>query len=95
MRYAKAGRERKILLDFLRNNRTNTSVSAFSSRARAGATVSVPLAWDELGPRMRPDRFTVRNVPRRLRTIGPDPWAAYFTSTQRLDEAALRAVAAS
>ena len=40
-RFAKAGRERKILIDYLRNNRTNTSVCAFSPRARAAATVSM------------------------------------------------------
>ena len=34
--FAKAGRERKILIDYLRNNRTNTSICAFSPRARPG-----------------------------------------------------------
>src|SRR5205814_1276491 len=38
--YSKSGRERKILIDYLRNNRTNTSIAAFSPRARAGAPVS-------------------------------------------------------
>src|SRR5262249_12663653 len=33
-RYAKSGRARKILIDYLRNNRTNTSIAAFSTRAR-------------------------------------------------------------
>jgi bifunctional non-homologous end joining protein LigD len=56
--YAKAGRERQILLDYLRNNRTNTSVAAFSTRARPQAPVSMPLAWDELGGRVRSDTFT-------------------------------------
>ncbi|MFL5302952.1 MAG: DNA ligase D [Anaeromyxobacteraceae bacterium] len=92
--YVRKGREKKILLDYLRNNRTNTSVAAFSTRARAAATVSVPLAWDELGARLRPDRFTVKTLARRLRLLGADPWATYWTSGQRISVAALRAVSA-
>jgi bifunctional non-homologous end joining protein LigD len=87
----KAGRERKILIDYFRNNRTNTSVAAYSSRARPGAPVSVPLAWDELGPRLRPDRFTVQSVPRRLASLRRDPWARYWTLRQRLRDVAASA----
>jgi bifunctional non-homologous end joining protein LigD len=82
--FARAGRESKILLDYLRNNRTNTSVAAFSLRARRGATVSVPLAWDELSPRLRPDRFTIHTVPRRLRSLRTDPWEGYERARRRL-----------
>jgi bifunctional non-homologous end joining protein LigD len=92
--FAVRGRERKILIDFLRNNRTNTSIAAFSTRARPGAPVSVPVAWDELGPRLRPDRFTVRTVPRRLASLRADPWAGYATAARPLDAARLQAVGA-
>jgi bifunctional non-homologous end joining protein LigD len=83
IRYPKDGRESKILIDYLRNNRTNTSVSAYSVRARPQATVSMPIAWDELTPRFDPSRWTVRTAPARLART-PDGWAGYFRSKQRL-----------
>lgn len=88
--FAKRGRERKILIDYLRNNRTNTSVAAFSTRARAGAPISMPLSWSAIG-RGRPD-FTVANAARRLARRRADPWADYWTCRQRLSERSLRAV---
>ena len=87
--YAKTGRERKILLDYLRNNRTNTSIAAFSPRAREGAPVSVPVAWDELTARLDPARFTIDSLQARLRD---DPWSEYWTLRQKLTAAAVRAV---
>lgn len=93
-RFAKAGRERLVLLDYLRNNRTNTSVAAYSMRARPDATVSVPLDWDELEGRARPERFTVKTVPRRLARLRRDPWAASFTMEQRVPAGAVAALAA-
>jgi bifunctional non-homologous end joining protein LigD len=83
IKFAKAGRERQILIDYLRNNRTNTSVAAYSVRAREHAPVSMPLAWDELTPRAIPGRWTVQSAVRRI-TREPDPWAGYFESKQRL-----------
>jgi bifunctional non-homologous end joining protein LigD len=73
----------KIYLDYLRNNRTNTSVCAFSTRARAGAPVSMPVAWSELG-RVDPRRFTARTVPKLLARRRRDPWADYFDCAQEL-----------
>ena len=89
---AKRGREAKILIDYLRNNRTNTSIAAFSTRARAGAPVSMPIAWTQLTSRLRPEAFTVLTVPRRLKRQRIDPWRDYWTTRQRISAAALRAV---
>ena len=88
--FAKAGRERKILIDYLRNNRTNTSVCAFSPRARPGAMVSMPLEWRELGADA--ERWTLLTAPQRLKRLKSDPWAGYGTATQRLSNASIRAI---
>jgi bifunctional non-homologous end joining protein LigD len=90
--FRKSGRESKILVDYLRNNRTNTSIAAFSPRARPGAPVSVPVRWEELGPRLHPASFTVRTVPARIRRLRQDPWRDYWTCEQRLTPALVRAV---
>jgi bifunctional non-homologous end joining protein LigD len=91
---AKAGREDKILLDYLRNNRGSTAVAAFSTRARPGCPVAVPIAWDELTPRLKPDRFDLRTVRERLRRLKNDPWREYGKVRQRLRTSALAAVRA-
>jgi bifunctional non-homologous end joining protein LigD len=91
--FAKAGRERKILVDYLRNNRTNTSVAAFSTRARTGAPVSMPLRWEELTASLKPGTWTVLTAERRLSSLRRDPWRDYWTTKQRLPAHAAAALA--
>ncbi len=81
---AKSERHGRIYIDYLRNLRGATAVAAFSTRARRGAPVSTPIAWDELGPRLRADHFTVSNLPRRLSSLRRDPWEDYARTRQRL-----------
>jgi bifunctional non-homologous end joining protein LigD len=76
----KAGRERMVLIDYFRNHRGSTSVSVFSTRARPGIPVSVPIAWDELAT-FRPGRpFTMASTLERLLSRTPDPWRRYEAS---------------
>ena len=92
--FPKAGREKKLLIDYLRNNRTNTSIAAFSTRARPLATVSLPIAWEDLSTRLRPGRLTVRTIPARLARQQKDPWAGYWRSRQKITAGAMKAVRA-
>lgn len=71
-------------LDYLRNARGATTVAPYSTRARAGAPVSTPLAWAELSAGVRSDRYTILNLPRRLAGLKGDPWEGYLTLTQLL-----------
>lgn len=61
----------KARLDYTQNAINKTLVAPYSPRARPGAPVSVPISWDELDdPALRPDRFTIRDVPDRVAERG-------------------------
>jgi bifunctional non-homologous end joining protein LigD len=87
---SKAARKGKIFIDWLRNVRGATSIAAYSTRAKAGAPVSVPVTWEEL-PRTRPDQYTVQTLPRRLASLSKDPWAGYEKAAKPLSAALRRA----
>ena len=68
-------REGRILVDTARNTYAQTAVPPYAVRARPGAPVATPIDWGELSDsKLRPDRWNVRNVLRRLAAKG-DPWA--------------------
>ena len=84
---SKQARDGRIFVDYLRNQRGATAVSAFSTRARAGAPVSAPVSWDELPSLGSSARFSVASVPSRLAALKEDPWADFAHASRRLDVA--------
>lgn len=87
---AKARRRGRLFIDTLRNSRGATWVAPYSPRSRPGAPVSMPIRWDELDARMRPDRFTIENAEDRL-SRSDDPWNDLERSRQSLSASMIRA----
>ncbi|MBA2540372.1 MAG: hypothetical protein H0V17_12100 [Deltaproteobacteria bacterium] len=88
----KSRRRGKIFLDYLRNGRNATFIAPYSPRARDGATVAVPIEWEELARGVDPKAFTTATVPRRLASLPRDPWAELDDSARAITAAAKRAV---
>lgn len=86
---AKQQRKGKIFVDYLRNAKGATAVAAYSTRARCGAPVSVPLAWEELSPQLRSDHFTLSNLSHRLQQLAKDPWQDYMSGRQTITRSML------
>jgi len=80
---SKAARPGKVFIDYLRNVRGATSIAAYSTRARDGAPIATPLAWEELDSRLEPAKLTIASVGERLAGVG-DPWAGYRRARQSL-----------
>ena len=76
---AKKVRTGQIFVDYLRNQRGGTAICNYSTRARNGATVAVPLRWDELKGLTTAAPYTVKTLPARLKRLKRDPWEAYFS----------------
>jgi bifunctional non-homologous end joining protein LigD len=81
---SKAQRKGKIFIDWLRNARGATSVCNWSLRARAGAPVTMPLHWDELGRIRSGAAFDLKKALKRAAGLKDDPWSGIATTKQRL-----------
>jgi DNA primase len=68
----KEERGARVFIDFNQNAPHKTVFGAWSVRARPGAQVSTPLAWEEIDD-IHPDQFTIATLPARLESAG-DPW---------------------
>lgn len=70
----------KIYVDYNRNGRSATAVAPYSTRARPGAAVSMPISWEELGKLKSADHFTVETARRYLDKRKADPWRSFERS---------------
>jgi bifunctional non-homologous end joining protein LigD len=80
----KSGRSKRIFIDYLRNSREATAVAPYSTRARPGAPVSVPIEWSELGTLKSANQYTALNLMQRLSRQRKDPWAGIGRVRQSL-----------
>jgi bifunctional non-homologous end joining protein LigD len=78
----KAKRRAPVYLDVMRNAPGQTIVPPFSVRWRPRAPVSMPLAWDEVSPRLDPVMFNIKTAERRMRA--KSPWSSFFGHRQTL-----------
>ncbi|MGH7131090.1 MAG: DNA ligase D [Phycisphaerales bacterium] len=82
-RMDKSLRRGRIFVDYLRNGRGATCVTAFSARARPGAPISVPVAWNGLVRLKAADAFTIANAVKHLQAFRA-AWSGYDTLRQSL-----------
>ncbi|WMT85462.1 DNA ligase D [Pelagibacterium sp. 26DY04] len=78
---SKKARKGKLFIDYLRNERGSTAIAPFSSRARQGAPVAVPVGWDEVPSLTAANSFSLEAAAERART---DPWPDYAKIRQSL-----------
>ncbi len=63
----------KVYLDYLQNRRGQLIAAPFCVRPEPGAPVSMPLLWKEVGGKLDPKQFTIKNAPARMKKLKEDP----------------------
>ncbi|MCY0978788.1 DNA ligase D [Chryseobacterium wangxinyae] len=62
--------DKKIYLDYLQNRTGQTLASVYSIRPKDGASVSMPLEWDEVKKGLKPTDFNIENALERIKAKG-------------------------
>jgi bifunctional non-homologous end joining protein LigD len=83
----------KVYLDYLQNRHGQTIVAPFSVRPLPGATVSMPLRWDEVNDTLDPRNYTIRNAVERMEALGDDPVLPVLDARPDLSEVLQRLAA--
>lgn len=69
--------KQQVYVDAMQNARGKTIAAPYSARARANATVSMPLTWSQLEKGVKISDFTIKNVPRQT-SKKDDAWESFF-----------------
>jgi bifunctional non-homologous end joining protein LigD len=77
-------RKGRIFLDWLRNQRGATAVMPYSARAREGAPVAAPIAWEELDDFKGGNAFSIRDADKLLQRAGSKLLADWGEAEQKL-----------
>ena len=77
-------RKGRIFLDWLRNQRGATAVMPYSARARDGAPVAAPIAWEELDEFNSGAAFTIRDADQLLDRASSKLLAGWGQARQKL-----------
>jgi bifunctional non-homologous end joining protein LigD len=83
----KEQRKGRIFLDWLRNQRGATAVMPYSARAREGAPVAAPIAWEELQKYESGHHFSIRDVDELLKRAASKMLAGWGKAKQALPDA--------
>jgi len=65
-----SNRKGKMYIDFLQNRPQATVAGPYSLRPKPGATVSMPLLWDEVKKGLKMTDFNIKNAVARLKETG-------------------------
>ena len=76
----------KIFIDYLRNGPGQTTVAAFSARARPGMGVSMPVSWEQLPTLSGGAHWSIATARDYLSLRKSDPWSDYWTTRQTITQ---------
>jgi len=81
---SKKARQGRVFVDYLRNGRGSTAVAPWSSRAKANATVAVPVTFEMVRDGVGPGDFAIGSKALEDALKRPDPWADFFKAAKPL-----------
>ena len=83
---SKAKRKGRVFIDWLRNQRGSTAVAPYSARARSGAPVAVPIAWNELKAMKDAKVFGIKDAKKLIDRSASKSLAGWGFAVQKLPD---------